>query len=148
MAETVSASATVGVPIDRVWAVLSDYFALADWASAIDHSSALTAAPAGMGASRRVAMGSTVIVENVVDWKPTSAMAYEIVGLPPVVSRVENRWELRGDGAATVVTLTCSIEPGPKPPMKVAAKAVARRIGKVNESLVADLVRAAVEASP
>lgn len=148
MAETVSTSTTLAVPTERVWAVLSDYFALASWASAIDHSSPLTDAAAGMGASRRVAMGSNVIIENVVDWKPPSAMAYEIVGLPPVVKHVENRWEVRGDGTDTTVTLTCSIEPGPKPPMKVAAKAVARRIGKVNESLVADLARAAAEESP
>ena len=79
--------------------------------------------------------------------KPPTAMAYEIVGLPPVVSRVENRWELRPSATGTSVTLTCIVEPGPKPPMRVAAKAVARRIGKVNESLVADLIAAVKEAS-
>ena len=127
--------------------MLSDYFSLADWASAIDHSSAMTAAPAGMSASRRVATGAGVIIENVIDWKPPTAMAYEIVGLPPVVSRVENRWELRPSGAGTTITLTCIVEPGPKPPMKVAAKAVARRIAKVNESLVSDLIAAVKEAT-
>ena len=147
MSEQFTVSGQTSAPPDAVWAVLADYFRLATWASQIDHSSAMTAAPAGMGASRRVATGGSVLIENVVDWKPSSAMAYEIVGLPPIVSRVENRWELRSTGAATSITLTCSVEPGPKPPMKVAAKAVVRRIGKVNESLVADLIAAAEEAS-
>jgi len=39
--------------------------------------------------------------------------------------------------------LTATIQPGPKPPMKLAAKAVARRIGKTNRSLVDDLIAAA-----
>lgn len=147
MTETVSTSTDVDVASDRLWTILSDYFALAEWASAIEHSSPMTATPAGMGASRRVATAAGVIIENVVDWKPSTAMAYEIIGLPPVVDRVENRWELRGAGDVTTVTLTCSIEPGPKPPMKVAAKAIARRIGKVNESLVSDLVAAVKEPS-
>lgn len=94
-----------------------------------------------MGASRRVALGSNVLIENIVDWKPGEAMAYEIDGLPSALARVENRWEIRpsADGGSEV-SLSCSVEPGPKPPMKVVAKAVARRIASVNESLVADLV--------
>ena len=145
MTETVSTSVDADIPADRAWTLLSDYFALADWAAAIEHSSAMTDTPAGMGASRRVATSAGVILENVVDWKPPTAMAYEIVGLPPVVSRVENRWELQPSGTGTTITLTCIVEPGPKPPMKVAAKAVARRIGKFNESLVSDLIAAAQE---
>ena len=34
MTETVSTTVDADISIDRVWAVLSDYFALADWASA------------------------------------------------------------------------------------------------------------------
>lgn len=132
-------SATPG----EVWAVLSDYFRLASWASAIDHSSAMTATEAGVGASRRVQVGSTVLIENVVDWEPQAIMAYEIHGLPPVLKRVENRWTLRPDGDGTSIELVALVEPGPRPPMKVAAKAVARRIGRTNRSLVDDLAVAA-----
>lgn len=147
MAEPVTTSIDATISLDGAWAVLSNYFAIADWSSSIDHSSALTAAPAGMSASRRVATSAGVIIENVIDWNPPTAMAYEIVGLPPVVSRVENRWELRPSSVGTSVTLTCIVEPGPKPPMKVAATVIARRIGKVNESLVADLIAAVREAT-
>ena len=143
MTETTLVSGHAAVGPDRVWAVLGDYFALATWASEIDHSSAMTATEAGLGASRRVALGSTVLIENVVAWEPGVEMAYEIVGLPPMLRRVENRWRLTADGDGTAVELTASIEPGPRPPMKLAAKAAARRIGKTNRSLVDDLIAAA-----
>jgi len=60
-----------------------------------------------------------------------------------VLRRVENRWRLTPDGDGTAIELTATIQPGPKPPMKLAAKAVARRIGKTNRSLVDDLIAAA-----
>lgn len=149
MTETASARGQTSAPPSVVWRLLGeDFFGLATWATAIGHSSAMTATPPGMGASRRVQAGGAVLLENVVDWAPESALAYEIVGLPPVVRGVENRWELEADGSGTSITLTCAVEPGPKPPMVVAAKAVARRIAKTNESLVADLIaRAELEAA-
>ncbi len=145
--ETTSIRMQADVPVGQVWSVLSDYFGLAGWASAIAHSSAMTATPAGMGASRRVATTGGVLIENVVDWNPLRAIAYEIVGLPSVVIRVENRWELRPSGTGTSVTLTGVIEPGPKPAMRVAAKVIARRLGQVNESMVSDLIAAAGDAA-
>ena len=142
MTETVVHRGRSAAPPDAVWAVLGDYFALATWASAIDHSSAMTATPAGPDASRRVALGSTVLLENVVTWEPSAEMAYEILGLPPVLRRVENRWRLTPDGDGTAIELTATITPGPRPPMKLAAKAAGRRIGSTNRSLVDDLVAA------
>ncbi|MEM9202732.1 MAG: SRPBCC family protein [Actinomycetota bacterium] len=143
MTETVVHRGRAAAAPAEVWRVLGDYFALATWAGAIDHSSAMTATPAGLDASRRVALGSTVLIENVVAWEPGQEMAYEIVGLPPLIRRAENRWRLAADGDGTSVELTATIEPGPRPPMKIAAKAVARRVGATNRSLVDDLVNAA-----
>ena len=148
MTETTMAAGRASVGPDAVWAILSDYFRLATWASAIDHSSAMTATPAGPDASRRVQLGSTVLLENVVAWEPEHEMAYEIVGLPPVLRRVENRWTLTADGDGTAIELVATIEPGPRPPMKVAAKAAARRIGKTNRSLVDDLIATAEQETP
>lgn len=126
--------------LETVWAVLSDYFQLHTWASAIDHCSAMTDTAAGPDASRRVVVGSAVLLENVVEWEPGEVMAYEIVGLPPLLRSVQNRWVLTADGEGTSIELTASVTPGPKPPMKVAAKAIARRIGATNQSLVDDLI--------
>jgi hypothetical protein len=142
MSETTRASGRAAVGPDAVWAVLGDYFGLATWASAIDHCSAMTATPPGLDASRRVQVGSTVLLENVVAWDEAAVMAYEIVGLPPVLRRVQNQWTLTPDGDGTAIELVATIDPGPRPPMKVAAKAAARRIAKTNQSLVDDLVAA------
>ncbi|MAL66039.1 MAG: hypothetical protein CL413_02445 [Acidimicrobiaceae bacterium] len=127
-------------PPEVVWSVLGDYFQLHTWASAINHCSAMTAAPAGPDARRRVVVGSNVLLEEVVEWAPNEVMAYEILGLPKALRSVQNRWVLAAHGTGTSIELTASIEPGPRPPMKLAAKAAARLIGRTNSSLVNDLV--------
>ena len=144
MSEQFSVSGRTSADPAAVWAVLADYFRLATWASQIDHSSAMTATPSGPGACRRVQVGSAVLLETVTDWEPESVMAYDATGLPPVVRRFENRWTLTPDGDGTAIELVGTLEPGPRPPMKVAVKAIARRVLKTNQSLVDDLV-AAVE---
>jgi hypothetical protein len=100
----------------------------------------MTAAPAGPDARRRVVVGSNVLLEEIVEWAPNEVMAYEILGLPKALRSVQNRWVLAARGAGTSIELTASIEPGPRPPMKLAAKAAARLIGRTNSSLVNDLV--------
>ena len=107
----------------------------------------MTATPAGLDASRRVQVGSTVLLENVTEWEAEASMAYEATGLPPIVRRFENRWTLTPDGDGTAIELVGTLEPGPRPPMKVAVKVIARRVAKTNQSLVDDLV-AAVEGTP
>ncbi len=144
MSEQFTVSGRTSADPGAVWAVLADYFRLATWASQIDHSSAMTATPSGPGACRRVQVGSAVLLETVTDWETESVMAYDATGLPPVVRRFENRWTLTPDGDGTAIELVGTLEPGPRPPMKVAVKAIARRVLKTNQSLVDDLV-AAVE---
>ena len=58
MTTTTRAVGRTAVSPETVWGVLGDYFALASWSTQIDHSSAMTAAEAGLGASRRVTVGS------------------------------------------------------------------------------------------
>ena len=141
MSETIVASARSTASPDTVWQVLGDdFFAIADWASTVTHSSAMTPLPAGPGASRRVVAGATVLLENVTEWQPGALLAYELAGLPPIVRRVENRWEIGADGEGSTVALRCTVEPGPRPPMRLAAKVLAKRIAKTNRSLLTDLV--------
>lgn len=129
-------SRTVAAPVEVVWAVLADFDRLADWAPLIAHSSAMTAAGEGIGAIRRVAVGGSVLLEQVTEWEAESRLAYQIQGLPPMIASVVNRWDLSADGPATVVSLTATVEPGPKPPMKAAAAIAARKIGATNKSLI------------
>lgn len=127
-----------------VWSVLADFFALSAWATGIDHSSALTATPVGPGASRRVQVGSAVLLETVTAWEPERELGYQIQGLPPVAIGLENRWSLtaRPDGG-TDVSLCLTIDPLPRPVARVLVRLVQRRIARANQGLVDDLVAAA-----
>ncbi len=119
-----------------VWDVLARFDRIVDWAPNVDHSSYLTGQRSGVCASRRVHTGSMTLVETVTLWEEEVVVGYTIVGLPPVVSKVETRWELAADGDGTVITVTSDITPGPRPPMKVAAKVVARRLGAANQTML------------
>ena len=126
----------VAAPPSAVWDVLARFDRIVDWAPNVDHSSYLTGQRSSVCASRRVTTGSMTLVETVTRWDDETALGYTIVGLPPVVAKVETRWELAADGDGTVVTVTSDITPGPRPPMKVAAKAVGRRLGAANQTML------------
>ncbi|MEZ5165397.1 MAG: SRPBCC family protein [Acidimicrobiales bacterium] len=134
-------AATVDVPAapDVVWSVLAGFGEIATWADTVDHSCLLTAASEGVGASRRVQVGSTVLVEQIIVWEPPRVLAYRIEGLPPVVRAVRNEWRVEPGGAGSLVTLTASVVAGPRPPMRIAARLVAKRLATANESMLAGL---------
>ncbi len=133
----------VAAPAEAVWAVLSDFDRIADWAREIDHSCRLSQRSEGVGTERRVQVGTNVVLERVTVWEPEQTLAYEIVGLPSLVSRVVNEWTLEPDGDRTRLALTATVEPGPKPPMKLAARLLAKQMGSVNQRLLSDLALAA-----
>lgn len=127
---------------DAVWDVLGRFDALATWADPIDHSSALGENETGVGASRRVQTGTLVLVEVVTIWDPGVRLAYEVQGLPPVVSRVVNEWTIEPQDGQSRVALVAHITPGPRAPMRLASRVLARRLGATNERLLVDLDRA------
>ncbi len=140
----VSNELSVAAAPAEVWALLSAFDRLAEWAEEIDHSSQLTERREGVGTERRVQVGTNVLLERVIVWESEEALAYEIVGLPNVVSRVVNEWTLTADGDHTHLALTAQVEPGPtmpmkKLPMKIVARLLARQMGSVNQRLLRDL---------
>jgi uncharacterized protein YndB with AHSA1/START domain len=137
----------VAAPPAVVWKVLADFARIAEWTPEVDHSSYMTGQNEGVGTSRRVQVGSMVIVETITEWDPEHRLAYELIGLPPVLSQVVNAWEIEADGDGSRVVIIGDITPGPRPPMRLAAKAVARRFGSTNEKLLAGLAAAAEEAA-
>lgn len=130
----------------EVWAVLSDFGSIADWAGDVDHSCLMTARDGGVGCVRRIQSGTTVLLEEVVEWDPQRALAYELRGLPPLVERVVNRWTLDAEGDGALVALTADVTPGPRAPARVLARGLGRRLGAVNAGLVRDLVARVEEA--
>ena len=140
----VSNELSVAASPAEVWALLAAFDRLAEWAEEIDHSCQLTERGEGVGTERRVQVRTNVVLERVIVWQPTEALAYEIVGLPNMFSRVVNEWTLTADGDHTHLTLTAQVEPGPKPPMKIVARLLARQMGSVNQRLLRDLEAAVI----
>lgn len=132
-------TAEIPAPVGEVWAVLADFAAIRRWAPDVEHSCALSVDGAGVGAVRRVQAGRTTLVERVVEWDEPSLLSYSIDGLPPVIRRVTNTWSLAPAGGATSVHLTGRIEVGPRPPHRIAARVVARRLGQAADGMLAGL---------
>lgn len=130
---------------ETVWAVLADFGAIAGWAGNVDHSCLLSDRPTGVGAVRRIQTGRTTVVETVTEWQPGEALAYTIEGLPPVVRSVVNRWTIEpaADTGGADVTLTSTIDTGPRPPQRLVAKAIGRRLAAASDEMLAGLDRAA-----
>ena len=140
-------SATIAASSDRVWVVLSDFGAIASWASNVDHSCLTTARREGVGAVRRVQVGRNALLEEVVEWEPGERLAYSIEGLPSVVRSVVNTWTLVADGDSTTVTLTSRIDAGPRPPQQLVARAIGKGLAKASRQML-DGLTAAMEAQP
>jgi uncharacterized protein YndB with AHSA1/START domain len=117
-ASTLTRSTVVPAPPDRVWATLARFDEISAWAGNVDHSAYTTVATAGVGTARRVQAGRIAVLETVIEWHPTTTLAYRLEGLPPLARSVVNRWTLdpSPDGMGTTATLTTVIEPlaGPR----------------------------------
>lgn len=127
---TVQQSASV------VWAVLADFDAISRWAPNVDHSCLTTSTVDGVGATRRIQTGRATVLETVTEWEPERVLAYSITGLPPVARSVTNTWRLVSGGAATAVTLTSTIDTGPRPPQKVVARVVGKALAKASRQML------------
>ena len=125
-------SATPG----EVWKVLADFAAISAWAPNVLHSSLTTEGEVGIGTTRRVQAGRTTLLETIAIWEPEQALAYDIDGLPKVIRSVRNRWDLAPRRDATEVTLTSSIDTGPRPPQQLVAKLVGKRLAKESDSML------------
>ncbi len=137
-------SRTIARPPQEVWDALADFGAIASWAPRVDHSSLLRSGPDGaaVGAERRVQVGRSTLLERIVTSDEPDALAYDIEGLPPVVKGARNAWRLVPDGAgSTAVTLTSTVDCGPRPPQKLVARLVGRRMAKESDSMLSGLAR-------
>jgi carbon monoxide dehydrogenase subunit G len=139
---TVSRTATVAAPPRCAWEVLADFGALARWVPEVDHSSLLHGGSPGAGTARRVQVGRTTLLETVTAWSPPDHLAYDITGLPPVLRHVANDWRLRAVDGGTEVTVTTTVDAGPRPPQRLVARLVARRLATTSDAMLAGLAAA------
>ena len=140
MVEVVEAL-TIRQPASVVWAVLADFEAISRWAPNVDHSCSTTSTADGVGATRRIQSGRNTLLETLTEWGPERVLAYSIAGLPPVVRSVTNTWRLDDLGAVTEVTLTSTIDTGPRPPQMVVGRVVGRVLAKASRQMLDGLDR-------
>ncbi|MCP5027797.1 MAG: SRPBCC family protein, partial [Actinomycetia bacterium] len=96
----------------------------------------------GPGAVRRIQTGRNTIVERVAEWEPGSTLSYRIEGLPPVVKSVVNTWTITPTPTGSTVTLTSSVDAGSRPPQKLIARAVGRKLAEASEQMLSGLQEA------
>jgi hypothetical protein len=120
-------SRTVAAEPKEVWEVLADFGSISSWADNIDLSCILNHGSEPIGTTRRVQIGRNALVERIIEFDPTWALAYDVEGLPKRLQRFTNRWTLRAaQGGKTVVTLTSTVEIGSGPVQKLAERALCR----------------------
>jgi uncharacterized protein YndB with AHSA1/START domain len=134
-----SRSRTIQASPQAVWDVLADFGWISRWAGNVDHSCLLTGGGPGVGMTRRIQTGRTTVVERIVTWLPPTTLAYELEGLPPVVRSARNRWDLTADGTATRVTLTSTVDAGPRPPQQLVARVVGRVLARQSDVMLTGL---------
>jgi polyketide cyclase/dehydrase/lipid transport protein len=132
MTTTVS-QVSVDAPAEAVWDLLAGFADISAWASNVAQSSLLTPGPPGPGAVRRVQVGRAALRETVTAWEPGRTLAYDIAGLPVVVTAAGNTWTLAPRGTGTSVTLTGEVQTRGGP---LVARIVGRKIGQANAELV------------
>ncbi len=140
MTETVR-TRTIAVKAQVVWDVLADYGAISSWATNVDHSCLLRSGGEGpVGTTRRIQAGRNTVVERIVEHDAPRALGYDIEGLPKRLKTVRNRWTLVPDSdTSTVVTLTTTVEIGPRPPQQLGERVVGRVLAKQSEQMLAGL---------
>jgi hypothetical protein len=116
---SVSRTGAIAASPDVVWAALADFGAIVVWAPNVDHSCLLTDQESGVGTARRIQAGRTTLVETVTEWTPPTSsdpgtLTYSLAGLPRVIRWVTNSWRLTLDHGGTTVTLTSTVDAGPR----------------------------------
>jgi hypothetical protein len=139
----ISRDRTIPAPPQAIWNVLADFGALSSWADEVDHSCILNHGPDGAlpGTTRRVQVGRNVLVERITQADQPATLAYDIEGLPRRLRHVANRWTLRQIGAATVVTVTSTVDIGTNPLARAAERIVCRVMAKQSDSMLAGITR-------
>ena len=136
---------TIATKAQVIWDVLADFGAISGWADNVDHSCILEhGAEAGsggaVGVTRRIQAGRNTVVERIVEHDAPTTLAYDIEGLPSRLRTVRNRWTLAPhDDGATVVSLTTTIEIGPRPPQRLAERIVCRFFARQSDTMLAGL---------
>ncbi|MGF2946207.1 SRPBCC family protein [Mycobacterium sp. Lab-001] len=126
----------------EIWDVLADFGSVSSWAGNVGHSCILFSGPGGaaVGTARRVQFNREALIERIIEFDPPHVLGYDIEGLPGRLRRVANRWTLAPvAGGATVVSLTSTVEVGPRAPHKLAERIVCLVMARESGQMLAGL---------
>lgn len=85
---------TINAPLDKVWAVLSDFNDVYTWAPTVTHSYALNTKNQQIGAARHCDIkGFGGIDEVVTQWEEKSGFTYTVSDLGPLTA-AQSRWSI------------------------------------------------------
>ena len=140
MSTIITRSSSLRFEPAEVWDVLADFGAIATWAGFVEHSSLLWTGPIEVGTTRRIQMGSMVVLERIVDLDAPTTLAYEIEGLPKLVSSVRNRWTVApsSDGG-TDVSIATTVTVGSRPPQRLAERVLGRVLASRSDAMLKGL---------
>ncbi|OBG58327.1 SRPBCC family protein [Mycobacterium sp. E3339] len=132
---------TIAARIGDIWETLADFGSISSWAGNVDHSCILYSGPDGnpLGTTRRVQVKRDALVERITEFDPPRGLGYDIEGLPSRLRRVANRWTLEPAAADTLVTLTSTVEIGPRPTQRLAERLLCRVLARQSAVLLAGL---------
>ncbi len=132
---------TIAAASHQIWDILADFGSISSWADNVDHSCILTHGPDSepVGTTRRIQAGRDTLVERITESDPPHALAYDVDGLPKRLRRVANRWTLRPAADGTVVTLTSTVEIGPRAIHKLAERLLCRVLARQSAVMLAGL---------
>ncbi len=136
---TVGRTARIPASPDVVWSALADFGGLARWAPDVEHSCLLQGGDLAVGLVRRVQVGRAALLETVDELEAGRRLGYRITGLPPVLRVVRNAWTVEVADAGCEVTVTTTVDAGPRPPQQLIARLVARRMARASDSMLAGL---------
>lgn len=141
MTATVHRTRLVDATPEAIWEVLADFGGISRWAPNVTHSATLSASTEGIGTARRVQAGRNVLVETVTDWDPPSFLKYRIEGLPRRLGTITNEWRVEGDTTTagtprTTVTLTSTVDTGPRPPQRFVERIVTRPLARASRQML------------
>lgn len=97
-----TASACIEAPVERGWAVLSDFSSIQHWVRAINHA-CCPAQSRGVGAVRVCELSQARIEETILEWNDGRSFKYRGVGVPMLVEAT-NVWSVEAHGDQTLVT--------------------------------------------
>ena len=136
-------SRTIAAEPEAIWGVLADFGSLSAWAAGVEHSCLLhhgdDADPLGL--TRRVQVGRDTFIETIMAFAPPRLLAYDISGVPRMMS-ASNRWNLRPDSVGrTTVTVTSTVQISRRLLRPVTERVAARLMARRSEALLDSLAK-------